>query len=349
MRFILKHWFLFSLLLLSILCYSSVLLSPAIFWPVVFFSYAIPGILVINLIVLIIFAIKRSTLFVIPFIALVLGFPFIQMSFSFRGKLSKKESAITVLSFNAKLFRQYKTYEAFSFDMIKWVVDDSSKIKCIQEYCTNTSWDKIDVTLKLKTRGYNVYAHKSKIKNSIHDLGMATFSTYPIIKAGVVWGDSASLNGTLFTDLDLGNDTLRVYNVHLASMGIKLSEFKQKEGYTGKIKRLISKLKNGASKRSNQIDKLIEHTSHSPHPYIVCGDFNETPYSYNYFRLKSSFDNAFEKAGNGFGFSLNSLLFFLRIDHQFYSAGIKPVSYRVDRSMHISDHFPTRGDYYLEQ
>jgi endonuclease/exonuclease/phosphatase (EEP) superfamily protein YafD len=114
---------------------------------------------------------------------------------------------------------------------------------------------------------------------------------------------------------------------------------------TGKLRNLISKLKNGAINRSSEINTLIKHTQSSPYPFIICGDFNETPYGYNYHRLHSLFDNSFEKAGNGFGFTLNSLLFFLRIDHHFYGKGITAQLYKVDRSMNISDHFPTIGYY----
>jgi len=78
-------------------------------------------------------------------------------------------------------------------------------------------------------------------------------------------------------------------------------------------------------------------------------DFNETPYSYNYFKLKKHFFNTFEEAGNGFGFSFNSLIFFLRIDHQFYNSEIEVLNYRIDRSMAISDHYPTRGFYRMQK
>jgi endonuclease/exonuclease/phosphatase family metal-dependent hydrolase len=176
---------------------------------------------------------------------------------------------------------------------------------------------------------------------------LGIFTTYDILNSGIVWEDS-TINGAIFADINLGSDTIRVYNVHLASMGLQLSQYKQKGGYAGKLKKLVSKLKNGATHRSYQVDKLMEHTATSPYPFIICGDFNEMPYSYNYFRFKANLENTFEEAGNGFGFSLNSPLFFLRIDHQFYNSGIKAINYRVDRSMKISDHFPTRAVYKIE-
>jgi len=131
-------------------------------------------------------------------------------------------------------------------------------------------------------------------------------------------------------------------------MGLNVGQYKNPRYYGYKLKTLIAKLRHGATNRSAQIDRIIEHTKTSPYPYMICGDFNETPYSYNYLRLRRHFSNAFEKAGHGFGFSVNSSLFFLRIDHQFYGTGLKALNYQVDRSMRISDHFATRGYYDLD-
>ena len=128
-------------------------------------------------------------------------------------------------------------------------------------------------------------------------------------------------------------------------------EFKLREtaGYDSKVKDILRKLRHGGVTRAIQINSLIDHASQCPYPYIICGDFNDTPYSYNYFSMRRYFKNAFEQAGYGFGFTMNTLLFFLRIDHQFYNDPVKPVLFKVDRSMRISDHFPTRGYYQIRR
>jgi endonuclease/exonuclease/phosphatase (EEP) superfamily protein YafD len=181
-----------------------------------------------------------------------------------------------------------------------------------------------------------------------HNPGLGIFTKFDILNSGVVWEDTTTSNGTIFVDLLVRKDTLRVYNVHIGSMGLKMAQYKNPEYYGHKLKTLITKLRNGATNRSTQIDRLIEHTKTSPYPYLICGDFNEIPYSYNYLRLRKHFSNAFEKAGHGFGFSVNGSLFFLRIDHQFYGPRLKALNYEVDRTMRISDHFATRGYYELE-
>ena len=246
-------------------------------------------------------------------------------------------------------FRNLKTYDKFSFDMIRWAAMDTSDIKCFQEYSTNSRWESLDVTRQISGKGYNYYTYSSRARGVEHNPGLAIFSKYEILDSGFVWKDYGSINVGIFVDLKLRQDTIRIYNVHLASMHLRLHQYKESDYYLWKMKQLIHRLKYGAEKRSIQIDKLITHTNNCPYPYIICGDFNETPYSYNYFKLKRHFYNAFEEAGNGFGFSFNSILFFLRIDHQFYDDKFEAINYRVDRSMKISDHFPTRGFYNLKK
>jgi endonuclease/exonuclease/phosphatase (EEP) superfamily protein YafD len=154
--------------------------------------------------------------------------------------------------------------------------------------------------------------------------------------------------GGIYADILYKSDTVRIYNVHLASMNLELYQYRQvSRNYLSKIRRLIGRLKYGAETRSYQLNRIIEHTNQCPYPFIISGDFNETPYNYVYFKMRALFSNTFEEVGNGFGFTFNSMLFFLRIDHQFHSKAFEATEFRVDRSMKLSDHFPLRGFYRL--
>jgi endonuclease/exonuclease/phosphatase family metal-dependent hydrolase len=349
----LQRIILITIAIITTMAYLSVLVPPTLFWPAVFFSYLIPGILCFHFILAIIFLFRRKRRTSPPRLAyfflvgLAGGIPFILVSISIHGSESS-EGSISLLSYNAKLFRQPKVYDQFSPELIHWVVEDPSDIKCIQEYSTDSLWRGLDITQQIRSKGYEGYAFKSKMAGNLHDLGIAIFSKYHIVNTGVVWEDTTSVNAAIYADIRIDTTMLRVYTVHLGSMNLDISQYKEFKYVRGKTKRLISKLKEGAVRRDNQIDRLIEHTQNCPYRFIICGDFNETPYSYNYFRLRNHFDNSFEEAGAGFGFSLNSKLFFLRIDHHFYSKGITPLRYRVDRSQKISDHFPTRATYVIE-
>jgi endonuclease/exonuclease/phosphatase (EEP) superfamily protein YafD len=47
-------------------------------------------------------------------------------------------------------------------------------------------------------------------------------------------------------------------------------------------KRILQKLKEGYIIRSKQVQVMVEHMKNSPYPVLVCGDFNDVPWSYTY-------------------------------------------------------------------
>ena len=348
-QYVKKYWYLTVFVLLSLTSYASVLISPTFFWPAIFASYAIPGILGLNLVLIVILLFVKKRLILFPLVALTFGVLFIQVTFNFTRKNLTQSEDLLILSFNTRFFKTSNDYLEFSHDLMNWIVSDTSDIKCIQEYCTNSDVDKLDLTTQLFDAGHHAFVFIAEGKNSENDQGLAILSKIPFLDTGYVWKSDASVNAGMYVDIMVAGDTLRIYNVHLESMGIILRDYKKTDEYFGKIKALIKKLKSGAEVRSDQIDLLVAHTNKCPYPFIICGDFNETPYSYNYFKLRSYFQNAFEQAGNGFGFSFNSILFFLRIDHHFFSPQFQALYYKVDRSVKISDHFPTRGIYRLKK
>ena len=99
--------------LLSILCYASVFISPTIFWPAVFTSYAIPGVLIINFILLLTLPFIRRRLVIFPITALLIGSPFIIISYSNSGDKASKPHDLSILSFNTKFFRILKQFAPY--------------------------------------------------------------------------------------------------------------------------------------------------------------------------------------------------------------------------------------------
>jgi len=341
--FLSRHWILVTLAFITLISYASVLISPEVFWPAGFLGYLIPIFLVVQILILITLVVRKKMTVFIPFLLLLLGWPFLTSTLSLHSSTLPDTNSIRVLSFNTKLFRKPGTYSEFSTDMIQWVADDTSDIKCLQEYSTNDRWTLLDVTAQIKRRSYKGYAFRATVTDNDHNPGMAIFSKFEMQDAGVVFQDTNTLNGAIYADLVIKGKIVRIYNVHLASMNLELTKTKGLHNNLSKIKRL----KSGSIKRSEQLKTLIAHTKSSPYPYIICGDFNETPYSYVYSELKKQFLNAFEETGNGFGFTFNEFPYLLRIDHQFYRSDIKAVGYQVNRTMKISDHFPTYGNYLL--
>jgi hypothetical protein len=150
----------------TMLCYLSILCSPVMFWPASFLSQLIPLLLVIQFGVLILLVLQRKKIAALPLLALLLGWPFLQSTFLFNSK-RKNNYSIQVLSFNAKFFRQPRTYSKFSTEMIQWVANDTAAIKCLQEYSTNPKWAPLDATGQIEKKGYQGYTFQADVVDRI--------------------------------------------------------------------------------------------------------------------------------------------------------------------------------------
>ena len=323
-------------ILLCLLCYASVLISPRIFPFGALLGYAIPVIVVISLFILLIS--RKLWSLIIP----IASIPFTVATFQFSTPTPPSEDSFTVLSFNAKLFRRPGSYREFSTEMIEWTAADTADIKVIPEHSTDDRWATIDVNKRIGDHGYNAFSVSAPIDDNDHNLGSAIFSRFPSAQKGTVFTDSTSVSMTIFEDVVIGKDTVRIYNVHLASMrlaGVQLT------GRFSKLRTICNRLMAGAVMHSSQVDTIVAHIEECRYPYIICGDFNETPYSYSYWRMRRLGTDAFIDEGIGFGFTFESLHPLARIDYQFVSDEIVVETIDVEKHMRLSDHLPLRGRY----
>ena len=77
-----------------------------------------------------------------------------------------------------------------------------------------------------------------------------------------------------------------------------------------------------------------------PYKIIVCGDLNDTPYSYTYEQISEILLNSFEEKGRGFGFTYNGKLSMLRIDNIFADSELSIKSFKTLNTISYSDHYP---------
>ena len=91
--------------------------------------------------------------------------------------------------------------------------------------------------------------------------------------------------------------------------------------------------------RSRQVDELSAHINSSPYPVIICGDFNDPPYSYAYSRISQYLQDTFLEKGKGFGISYNGSFIPYRIDYILHSNYFECLKYSMVRKK-LSDHYP---------
>ena len=330
MRFITIGVFLTSLLL-----FMSIYLSPEHFPYIGLLPLLIPFALVTNVVLALFLMIRRRISFILPVIALVIGWKFVHVTFQLNEK-KEVNNGISVLSYNTHLFnfRWSKDQgETGSQNALQWVRDHPADIKCLQEFLQDYTTPAHNSIKHLSSDGQYEHAYHIVDGNpKKRSYGMAIFSRYPIINEGLVF-DNRRNNGAMFVDIKVNKDTIRVYNAHLESMSIRADELGDMEGIKQNYRATLGKLKNGIQTRASQVKILSEHILNSPYPVIMAGDFNDVPYSYTYFALKSILKNAFEEAGRGFGFTYNKVLFFLRIDNIFYGPALNAIQFKTHREV----------------
>jgi endonuclease/exonuclease/phosphatase family metal-dependent hydrolase len=78
-------------------------------------------------------------------------------------------------------------------------------------------------------------------------------------------------------------------------------------------------------------------------PYLIAGDFNDTPASYVVTQITEKLNNAFIKKGSGFGTTYNGKFPNFQIDYIATSKDLEVLNYKIEKAK-LSDHFPVRSD-----
>ncbi len=175
-------------------------------------------------------------------------------------------------------------------------------------------------------------------------------SRFPIVESGIVETDAK--NGRcIYADIKVNGKIIRFVNVYMEPFYLEKSMVKP----TGdmnvneeKAKSILHKLVPTFRKHQSQIAPIKGFLDSSPYPIILAGDFNSVPNSYEYYTLSENLEDTFLKVGKGSGTSFHDFKFPIKIDHIFASKSITPISYKVDRSVKVSDHFPVIAEFLVD-
>jgi endonuclease/exonuclease/phosphatase family metal-dependent hydrolase len=332
----------------TLILFFSVYISPEHVPYVGLLPFFIPLVWLLNLFMLFVLTLswKRTAIFHLA--ALIIGYKFALITFQI-NPINKDVEGLKVLTYNVHMFKNNNNVQGqFDPNVFTWLQEHPADIKVYQEFFQDyTSASRNTIKLLGKDTGFESSYHVIQGNPQKRSYGLAIFSRYPIIHEGKVF-DKKGTNGAIFADILVDNDTIRIYNAHLESMSINSDRLENLEGVRENYRQTLGKLHRGSLERSQQLSILVEHYLNSPHPVILMGDLNEVPYSYTYFKLSETLENAFEHAGRGFGFTYNKVLFFLRIDHIFSSPVLKPLQFKTHREVDYSDHYPVSATFSLD-
>ncbi len=336
-----------------LLSYLAPLTSPTVFSLIEFFGLAYPFILGLNFLFVFIWLFTWKKQIFISLIPVLLGWnqvgKFTQIHLNQKENLSGDE--IKIMSFNVRVFDLYNwTGNTQTRNKIfSLVKEESADILCFQEFFYSEQknyFNTLDTLLQFQKAKF-FHAEYTKTVLDTHHFGIATFSRFPIIKRGKVEFASMGNNICIFSDIKINNDTIRVYNAHLASLHFAKSDYKFLDEIaqveTGEqmkgIKQIYFRIKIALEKRTRQADAIALHISNSPYPVIFCGDFNDTPMSYAYATISNKLKDAFMESGNGFGTTYIGKFSPFRIDYILHSKSLGSSGFETIPE-ELSDHYP---------
>jgi endonuclease/exonuclease/phosphatase family metal-dependent hydrolase len=335
-------------------------IDPRRFQFIAFFGLAYPYFLVLNIMMIIWWCLrKRWTFAASTSVFILIGWTPLTATFGFIGESGEGPKTnpehIRMMTYNVHSFKPYgQNYiDPVKQQMLNLIEEENPDIICFQEYFTRRkgSYDITDSLKRILNKPYYYFVPSSE--NDYEATGLAIFSKYPIKNKGEItfvdgWG-----NSTIFIDVMIGKKMLRVYNVHLQSISFDKQDYNYLDQVKYKMepklypsKRILIMLRNAFLKRSGQVDVMKAHMETCRIPYIVAGDFNDTPASYAVRQMTKSLKNAFKEQGTGFGKTYNGKFPNFQIDYIATTKSIDVLNYRIIPAK-LSDHFPVRSDLIL--
>ena len=254
---------------------------------------------------------------------------FVNVNFS---SVSDQNNAriIKLMSYNTHGFRAPKTGENFHEKVLDLINIENPDIVVLQETYKN---EKLEGIIKR-------YKNHNKLNVDNGGYSDIILTNHNIINSGLVelHYDNAK-NYAPFADIAIKKDTVRIYNLHLASF--QFSQDPEVLKNTSR-KEMVKRLNKVYVHQKNQVETLKNHFSKSPYPVSIMGDFNNNAYSYIYrkFIKYGNLKDSFVEAGSGFGSSFDFSYFPTRIDFILVPEKVEVLSHKVVRTKNWSDHYP---------
>lgn len=329
------------------LSYLSIVINPAKLWPVSLSGIFYVPLMTVNLLLLLWAFKRRSRSFVIPLLALIPSFFFIGRYVQLGGESVEADpetsDVVKIVSWNVGRFALHDSKAGISGteqcvdSIFSFIRSQNPDIICLQEFSIGSK-EEVKKYLKQRFEGYNVDYYLFPEKG--RSFGNLTLSRLPVEGKGRIrFEESANL--AIYTDHLFGERRFRVYNCHFESYNISL---------TGLVKAVAmrdstmmaqtgTKVKRSITRRPKQVDQVFDDIENCPLDAFVCGDFNDNPMSYTYYRMTRGRKDAFIEAGKGFGATYSLMWPMLRIDYILFPENGSALSHDIPR-LPYSDHYP---------
>lgn len=332
-----------------ILSYMAVHINPDKFAFPALFGLAYPYLLLINMLIAIIWAVALKFEALISIALIAVGFTHFSNYIKIRKPSGDKTGTFQVQSYNIRLFNYFESKKTGSSEkeILELLRNQQSDIICLQELYIVGDPALKEREIKSVLAG-NYYSHFKVIgagRNRYY--GIATLSKFPIInREDIVHEKSSSLS--ICSDIVMGGDTIRLFNNHLQSFQLhrmertllnELVESSDDKATINEILNISSSLRKGFARRASQAKAVKERINMSPYSVIVAGDFNDTPVSYSYRKIRKGLNDSFVSSGYGAGFTYKGNYPPNRIDYILFDDALECRQFDIIK-VRYSDHYP---------
>lgn len=330
-----------------ILSYLSVHISPEDFALPAIFGLAYPYLLLINIIMAVVWAVLLRPEALISVIVIAAGFTHFSNFIRFTSRADNMDGTFKVMSYNLRLLNYYERDKTNSEkSILTFLKEQQPDILFLQEFYVVGDPVQKDNGIK-RALGGNYQSHIKLIRSGRNSqYGIITYSKFPIIKRGdIIHKESAGLS--IFTDIVIKNDTFRIFNNHLQSFRLRSMErsfIEEMASYNDRetlneVMSLSGSLKKAFIIRAKQSEVVREQISNSPYPVIVAGDFNDTPVSFSYRKIRGGLNDSFVSSGYGAGFTYRGKYPANRIDYILFDDYLESSYFEIFK-VRYSDHYP---------
>lgn len=314
---------------LTLLGYILPYLAPKLFPLLSVLTLFLPAFLVINLLFSAYWLIQFRRQFLLSAIVFLIGLTFFNSFYKFSAThLPEEQDDFTVLSYNVRLFNLFDWIKNQNVaENIKLFVEEKKPdIICFQEYSNSAKFEFNDYKFR------HIVMHGNKIKT-----GQAIFSKFRIINQGEIILPKSD-NNVVYADIVKNNDTIRVYSIHLQSINISPDINESLDEAKSKI--IFNRIGKAFKEQQLQSELIMAHMEDFKGRKIICGDMNNSAFSYVYRNIKGDMKDAFVEAGKDFGATYNYKYYPARIDYILVDEVFEVKQFDTFNDFKNSDHYP---------
>ena len=300
--------------------------------------YALPLLILANIILAVYWAVRRRWIYLaIPVVTIACCIPYISTLYQpgfLHSHDDNTKNGLKIATYNVAMFGR-ETSGFMAQDILAEMRRENVDILCMQEYNDQSGEKKNSDSYR------DYFPYMAQGRND-----MVIYSRYPITQSKTLLFEDTN-NSAMWADVDVKGMDVRVFNVHLETTGInrtlhvagKMMAQNREVSNSRILQAIYGNYMMGLYFRSGQAIEISNEKAKSKNPVILCGDFNDVPYSFVYNTMLGNMVDGFKECGSGWMYTFRGGKKAVRIDYIFHDEELHGLSY-YRTNLSYSDHYP---------